>query len=168
MKTSNKFGIIIMLNSFIRNILLLILCPDVIRHLVLILSTLKSNQQKELITREYNVKSEYVWFVFTATYVESFSVLFPICGKVLNFTFTSLVFVVLASRPANFMVGYNPPQCCNCQCPGCHSLCKRRITFKGCRQLIYVFWQKSRQLIPGVELKLQHACVAVAGVRDLK
>lgn len=43
MKTSNTSAIIIMSKSFIRGMLLLIVCPDVIGHLVFILSTLKLN-----------------------------------------------------------------------------------------------------------------------------
>lgn len=58
--------------------------------------------------------------------------------------------------------------------PGCLSLCRSQggggrwaVRLKGCRVLIYVFWQKCRQLIPGCRLKLQHA-LFVAAVCDLK
>jgi len=153
MKTSNQSSIIILLNSFIRNMQVLIMCPDVISYLVFILSTLA----RDVINRLLFPISSY------------FILLSPNRQRVLDCISAPLVSTVRI--PSNWFPGWLWPtpvlSLSGVQKLIRLSLCRRELTLKGCRQPIYVFWQNNRQLIPGNRLKLQLAWV-VALVHDLK
>lgn len=177
MKTSNQPSFIIMSNSFIRNMLLLIMCPDVITSCFHFEYTkMKCYQKKKRIDKlvECNFKSEQVCFLFLLPPVvlNHFPCHFPPDRvKVLNFTFTALVSVAWASSAADFTAGYGPPQRCNCQ--KCADLADAHSAegswhWEDADNWFMLSGKKSGQLIPGNGLKLQHAWVVVAGVHDLK
>lgn len=118
-----------MSKSFIRGMLLLIVCPDVIGHLVFILSTLKLNVITRINGWGNNIKC---WI---AGVFQSLRVLFCEFGHPECVISQSvLAHPVLQSSEA--------------QRPSFLSLWKKVLTLKGSRQLIYLFWQKSWQLIP--------------------